>query len=137
MKDWSTACCDWETRILERRSLIPVDVLFPESADGALAVFNELRVADVVGSPRMGEICRPWITDFVRTIFGAYDPDTGRQHISEFLLSVSKKKFEVDDCRGDHADGVDSELARVSRISRVGAHDRDCEQLVSARSRHG
>jgi phage terminase large subunit-like protein len=89
--EWSTACLDWQERILERKSLIPFSPLFPESADSALAVFNELRMADVAGSPMMGEICRPWIVEFVRSVFGAYDPDTGRQHITEYLLSVSKK----------------------------------------------
>ena len=89
--DWSTSCKDWEARILAGKSLIPFGPLFPESAESALAVFNELRVADVAGSPMMGAICRPWIKDFVSAIFGAYEPDIGRQHIQEFMLSVSKK----------------------------------------------
>jgi phage terminase large subunit-like protein len=89
--EWSTSCPDWQERILAGKSLIPFEPLFPESAESALAVFNELRVADVAGSPMMGAICRPWIKDFVRAIFGAYEPDIGRQHIQEFMLSVSKK----------------------------------------------
>lgn len=54
-------------------------------------MFGELRVADVAGSPKIGEICRPWIRDFVGAIFGAYDKDTGRRLITEFFLSVAKK----------------------------------------------
>jgi phage terminase large subunit-like protein len=89
--EWSTSCPDWEQRILARESLVPLPPLFPESADSAVSVFSELRVADVQGSPPMGQICRPWILDFVKAIFGAYEPETGRQHITEFMLSVAKK----------------------------------------------
>jgi phage terminase large subunit-like protein len=89
--EWTTSCKDWERRILAGESLIPLPPLYPESADSAVAVFNELRMADVPGSPKMGEICRPWIVEFVRSVFGAYDPETGKQHINEYLLSVSKK----------------------------------------------
>jgi phage terminase large subunit-like protein len=39
----------------------------------------------------MGEICRPWIFDFVSALFGSYDVDTGKRHITEYLLSVAKK----------------------------------------------
>jgi phage terminase large subunit-like protein len=89
--DWSTACPDWESRIQEGRSLLPVGALFPGEAALALEVFRELRVADVPHSPTMGEICRPWILDFVGVLFGAYDPEAGRRLISEYLLCVSKK----------------------------------------------
>jgi phage terminase large subunit-like protein len=91
--DWSTACPDWEKRIVEGRSLIPFAPLFPAEAASALEVFKALRVVDVQGSPTMGEICRPWITDFVASVFGAYDPEGGRRLISEFFLDVAKKNF--------------------------------------------
>jgi len=39
----------------------------------------------------MGELCRAWILEFVGSVFGAYNPDTGRRLITEFLLCVSKK----------------------------------------------
>lgn len=88
---WTTACPDWERRIVARESLIPFNPLFPGEAESALDVFNLLRVMDVQGSPTMGEICRQWITDFVGSVFGAYDPDVGRRLISEFFMLISKK----------------------------------------------
>jgi phage terminase large subunit-like protein len=91
MREWSTACPDWERRIVAGESLITFPPLFPEEASAALGVFNELRLVDVIGSPRLGEMCRPWITDFVACVFGSYDAESGRRLIREFLLSVSKK----------------------------------------------
>jgi phage terminase large subunit-like protein len=89
--EWTTACPDWEERVVAGRSLIPMPPLFPAEAERALDVFRALRVADVAASPMMGEICRPWIMEFVAAIFGAYDEETGRRLIIEFLLSISKK----------------------------------------------
>ncbi|WP_207479556.1 terminase large subunit [Arenibaculum pallidiluteum] len=89
--DWSTACPDWERRIVARESLIPFDPLFPDEAAAALDVFNALRIVDAPGSPTMGEAARPWLQDFVGSIFGAYNPETGRRLITEFFLLISKK----------------------------------------------
>jgi phage terminase large subunit-like protein len=89
--DWTTALPDWERRIVARESLIPCPPLFPGEAESALDVFRELHVADMPGSPPMGEVCRPWALDYVSSVFGAYDPDSGRRLIREWFLLVSKK----------------------------------------------
>lgn len=89
--NWSTACKDWESRILAGESLITMAPLFPQEADSALAVFKELRLVDVMNRPTLGEAGRPWLFDFVGSIFGAYDADAGRRLISEFFLLISKK----------------------------------------------
>lgn len=89
--NWTTALPDWERRIVARESLVPCAPLFPTEAAEGLRVFGDLRAVDVVGSPTMGEICRPWITDWVASIFGAYDPETGRRLIREWFLLISKK----------------------------------------------
>jgi phage terminase large subunit-like protein len=88
----TTACKDWERRIVAGKSLTPPP-LYPKEAAAALEVFKSLRVADIAGCPTMGEACKPWIFDFVASVFGAYDADTGRRMIREWLLSVSKKNF--------------------------------------------
>ena len=89
--NWTTSCTDWERRIVARESLIPQGPLFPDQAAEALEIFGQLRMVDAAGSPLMCETVRAWVNEFVAAIFGAYDPETGRRMITEFLLLISKK----------------------------------------------
>lgn len=91
LTDWTTACPDWEQRIVTKQSLMPCKPLFPEVADVALRIFNELILVDVMDSPKMGEVTLDWVMEFVAAIFGAYDPATKRRLIREFFLLISKK----------------------------------------------
>lgn len=88
---WSTAVPDWKDRIRERRQLIPDLPLFDEVAEKALRIFKKLRVPDLIGTPTYGAVCAEWVFDFVRAIFGSYDPVTKRRMIQEFFLLVPKK----------------------------------------------
>ena len=88
---WTTALPDWERRIVARESLIPCAPLFPGEAQAALDVMRQLRVVDMPGSPTFGEVAGPWLVDFVSSVFGAYDPDSGRRLIREWFLLISKK----------------------------------------------
>ncbi len=63
-------------------------------------MFRELRAVDVVGAPTLGEISRPWLTDLVSAIFGAYDPDAGRRLIREVFLLIPKKNGKSTDAAG-------------------------------------
>lgn len=88
--EWSTACTDWESRLVEGRSIIPAPI-YPAEAEAALAIFRELKVVDLPGKPTFGECSEQWVFDFVAAIFGAYDAETGQQLIREYGLLISKK----------------------------------------------
>ncbi|MGH8331209.1 MAG: terminase large subunit domain-containing protein, partial [Pseudomonas sp.] len=88
--EWSTACPDWEQRLIDHKSIIPPPI-FADEAERALQIFKELRVPDLPGKPRMADCCDEWVFDYVRCIFGAYDAETGKQLIREFGLLISKK----------------------------------------------
>lgn len=76
---------------MARESLIPCEPLFPDVAGEAWERCSNFVMADVAGQPTFGDVALPWIKDFVLTVFGAEDPESGRRHINEFLLMVSKK----------------------------------------------
>jgi phage terminase large subunit-like protein len=93
---WTTACPDWEKRIVARQSLLPFDPLFPAEADAALDIFRELRIVDAAGRPTIAEACLPWAFDLPKALFGSYDHegvagDRGRRLIQFFFEFVAKK----------------------------------------------
>src|SRR5690348_10743363 len=98
--EWTTALPDWERRIVACESLMPCEPLFPKEADLGERYFGELRAVDVAGSPKLSEISRPWVRDWVRSIFGAYDHEEGRRLIREWCLLVSKKNAKSTNAAG-------------------------------------
>jgi phage terminase large subunit-like protein len=93
---WSTAVPDWETRILEGRSLLPDLPLFDGPAQKALAIHDRLRVPDLPGAPQRAEVAPDWVRDYIATVFGCYDPEKRRRMIQEFFLMIPKKNTKSD-----------------------------------------
>ena len=90
MSEWSTACTNWADRLRAGESIIPPPI-FPEQAEQALAIFKQLKIVDAPGSPTFGESCADWVFDLVRSIFGAYDAESGRRLITEWFILIPKK----------------------------------------------
>jgi phage terminase large subunit-like protein len=90
-RDWSTACPDWQDRLMAGESLVPDLPLFERSAAKALALFKRFRMPDMPDKPRFGEICSAWQFDLVEALFGSYDPATRARMISEFFVLIPKK----------------------------------------------
>jgi P27 family predicted phage terminase small subunit len=88
---WCTACPDWQDRILQGRSLVPDLPLFADEAARALRVFKRLRLADVAGTPTLGEAGAPWFFAIVAALFGSYDRAAAMRTIQEIFLLVPKK----------------------------------------------
>lgn len=91
LPEWTTARPDWEERIVAKKSLMPCEPLFPQVADVAERIFKELILVDVMGSPKMGDVTLDWVIEFVRAIFGAYDPKSKRRLIREFFFLFQRR----------------------------------------------
>ncbi|AWF54033.1 phage Terminase family protein [Klebsiella michiganensis] len=72
------------------QTIIPPPI-YPEQAEIALSVFRQLKIVDAPGSPTFGEACAQWVFDLVAALFGSYDAETGRRHITEVFVLIPKK----------------------------------------------
>ena len=88
---YTTACIDWERRILAGESLITMPTLFATEARAGMRVFNSLTLPDVPGLPPLAKAAPQWARDLVSVLLGSYDEATGVRHLQEVLLLVSKK----------------------------------------------
>jgi phage terminase large subunit-like protein len=92
LSGWDLSCPDWEERLRTGRSLVPdLPLIDAFSAARAVAVFDKLRLADVPGTPTMGEAGGEWFREIVRALFGSLNPATRERMIRELLLLVPKK----------------------------------------------
>lgn len=90
MAEWNFACPDWQARIRDGRSLVPDLPLDRAAARKAVAIFNKLRLPDVVGRPTMKEAAGDWQRDIVAALLGSVTDDGRRQVRKPFVL-VPKK----------------------------------------------
>jgi phage terminase large subunit-like protein len=78
-------------RLKSGRSLVPDLPLDEAEAEKAVQIFDNLRLPDVPGQPRMADAAGEWFRDIVRAAFGSLDKATGIRHVSEIFTLVSKK----------------------------------------------
>jgi phage terminase large subunit-like protein len=86
----STACLDWERRIVARESLISFPPAYPDRAEEAWEIIGGFRLPDVDGNPFIRDVSLPWLRDLVEAVFGSEGPE-GRRIVNEYFLMVSKK----------------------------------------------
>lgn len=99
MQAWDLSCTDWEARIRDGRSLIPEGLpLNHAEADLALAMFDELRLPDVIGTPKMHDACGPWFRDMVRVAFGSWFPETQQRMIRDIFAMLPKGQSKTTYC---------------------------------------
>jgi len=88
---WDLSCLDWKDRIRRGASLVPALPLDRAAADKAVAIFDCLRLPDVVGTPTLREAGGDWFREIVAALMGAVDPVTGERHIRGLFLLAPKK----------------------------------------------
>lgn len=86
----STACLDWERRIVARESLIAFKPAYPDRATEAWEIIGGFKLIDVDGHPYIRDVSLPWLREFVEAVFGSETPE-GRRIINEFFFMISKK----------------------------------------------
>jgi phage terminase large subunit-like protein len=87
---WDLSCPDWEDRIRDGRSLIPMLPLIKTEADMGLAFFDELRLPDVNDKPQLRDAAGQWFRDIVRTSFGSWDPVAQTNFIRDIFVLAPK-----------------------------------------------
>lgn len=55
-----------------------------------LAIFDELRLPDIPGTPRMRDACGQWFRDIVYTSFGSWDAPADIRHIRDIFAMLPK-----------------------------------------------
>lgn len=85
------ACPDWVERLEKGLPPMPDLDLDRAAADEAVAIYDNLRLPDVPGQPRLAEAGADWFRALVRAAFGSADPDTGERRVGEIFCLVPKK----------------------------------------------
>lgn len=88
---WDLSCRDWAERLRRGESLVPDLPLDNEAARLAVSVFDDLRLPDVPGTPRLRDASGDWQRDIVAALFGSIERETGMRRIREAFIMVPKK----------------------------------------------
>lgn len=85
------SCPDWRQKLAAGLPPLPHLPLFTERGARAVQVFDRLRLADVPGTPLLGEANAQWFRAIVAVMFGSLDPVTKERAIRELFALVPKK----------------------------------------------
>lgn len=77
---YNFACPNWAERLAHGKSLLPELPLDYVKAARAVAIFNKLRLPDVIGQPALAGAAGEWMRNIVRALFGSLDKDSGARH---------------------------------------------------------
>ena len=85
------ACPDWADRLAAGQTPIADLPLDTAAAARAIAVYDNLRLPDVPGQPRLKEAGADWFRDLIGAAYGSADPETGERQVGEIFCLVPKK----------------------------------------------
>jgi len=89
--DGDLSCPDWVEKLKAGDTPMPEVPVDEKRAAVAVRIFDQLRLPDVAGQPRLGDVGGDWFRDILRALFGCVDPKTKIRMISELFLLVPKK----------------------------------------------
>lgn len=87
----SLAVPDWQDRIRQGLSLVPVIDINPAEQLRAVRMFERLRLPDVPGQPTLATACGDWFKEIIGPALGSIDPVTGARIIRGVFLLAPKK----------------------------------------------
>jgi phage terminase large subunit-like protein len=90
MSSWNFAQPDWADRIMAGLPLMPDLPLDRKAAKAAVEIWNEMRLPDVIGQPKLREAGADWFRDIVAAVFGSLTPE-GERLVRELFCLVPKK----------------------------------------------
>jgi len=83
---------DWEVRLRRGQTLMPpLPWLDGAEAGRAVAIFDKLRLPDVIGRPALAEAAGDWFREIVRALMGSQD-DGGERQVREVFCLTPKKQ---------------------------------------------
>ena len=89
LNPWDFSCPDWGERL--RAGKAPARLtghpLNTKRSAKAVAIWNNLKLPDVAGQPRLAEAGGDWFRQIVRVAAGGLD-SSGEQHVRDVLVSV-------------------------------------------------
>jgi len=84
---------DWEVRLRRGQTLMPpLPWLASAEAGRAVAIFDKLRLPDVIGRPALAEAAGEWFRDIVRALMGSIEDDGIERQVREVFCLTPKKQ---------------------------------------------
>ncbi len=85
------SCPDWAEKLAAGSTPIADLPLDMDAAEEAVAIYNNLHLPDVPGTPALEEAGGEWMRDIIRAVFGSTEASTNIRMVGEVFCLVPKK----------------------------------------------
>ena len=79
------------TRKKQENQAVIYPCYFPEIAEKYMDIFNELRITDLLNTPKIKDLPPAWYKDFALSFFGSVDIQKRERLLQEFFVLIPKK----------------------------------------------
>ena len=95
---WNFACPDWAEKLRAGQTPIATFPIDEIEGNAAVRLYDELRLPDVIGQPRLATAGGQWFRDIIRNAFGSYNAEKAIRRIREVFILVPKKNSKTTNC---------------------------------------